>query len=118
MKKKPQKTYPRLTHPLVRDDDGQLRRASWDEALDRAAAGFRQARDQHGPDAFAMLSCARATNEMNYVAQKFTRVVMGTNNVDSCNRTCHAPSVAGLSAVFGSGGGPRPTRRSTTPISS
>ncbi|WP_327678606.1 molybdopterin oxidoreductase family protein [Streptomyces sp. NBC_00467] len=105
MKKKPQKTYPRLTHPLVRDDDGQLRRASWDEALDRAAAGFRQARDQHGPDAFAMLSCARATNEMNYVAQKFTRVVMGTNNVDSCNRTCHAPSVAGLSAVFGSGGG-------------
>ncbi|WP_328862233.1 molybdopterin oxidoreductase family protein [Streptomyces sp. NBC_00306] len=105
MKKKPQKTYPRLTHPLVRDDDGQLRRASWDEALDRAAAGFRQAREQHGPDAFAMLSCARATNEMNYVAQKFTRVVMGTNNVDSCNRTCHAPSVAGLSAVFGSGGG-------------
>ncbi|WP_405574010.1 molybdopterin-dependent oxidoreductase [Streptomyces sp. NBC_01167] len=105
MKKKPQKTYPRLTHPLVRDDDGQLRRASWDEALDRAAAGFRQARERHGPDAFAMLSCARATNEMNYVAQKFTRVVMGTNNVDSCNRTCHAPSVAGLSAVFGSGGG-------------
>ncbi|MEV6784045.1 molybdopterin-dependent oxidoreductase [Streptomyces sp. NPDC051098] len=105
MKKKTQKTYPRLTHPLVRDDDGRLRRASWDEALDRAAAGFRQAREVHGPDAFAMLSCARATNEMNYVAQKFTRVVMGTNNVDSCNRTCHAPSVAGLSAVFGSGGG-------------
>ncbi|MER7665637.1 molybdopterin-dependent oxidoreductase [Streptomyces sp. NPDC096193] len=105
MKKKTQKTYPRLTHPLVRDDDGRLRRASWDEALDRAAAGFRQARELHGPDAFAMLSCARATNEMNYVAQKFTRVVMGTNNVDSCNRTCHAPSVAGLSAVFGSGGG-------------
>ncbi|EST31973.1 formate dehydrogenase subunit alpha [Streptomyces niveus NCIMB 11891] len=52
-----------------------------------------------------MFSCARATNEMNYVAQKFARVVMGTNNVDSCNRTCHAPSVAGLSAAFGSGGG-------------
>ncbi|MFF3286341.1 molybdopterin oxidoreductase family protein [Streptomyces sp. NPDC003023] len=105
MKKKPQKRYPRLTHPLVRDDDGQLRRASWDEALERAAAGFRRTRETYGPDAFAMLSCARATNEMNYVAQKFTRVVMGTNNVDSCNRTCHAPSVAGLSAVFGSGGG-------------
>ncbi|MEU0370209.1 molybdopterin-dependent oxidoreductase [Streptomyces sp. NPDC006283] len=105
MKKKPQKRYPRLTHPLVRGDDGQLRRASWDEALERAAAGFRRTRDAFGPDAFAMLSCARATNEMNYVAQKFTRVVMGTNNVDSCNRTCHAPSVAGLSAVFGSGGG-------------
>ncbi|NUK10509.1 molybdopterin-dependent oxidoreductase [Streptomyces lunaelactis] len=105
MKKKPQKQHPRLTHPLVRDGKGQLRRASWDEALERAAAGFRQASQTYGPDAFAMLSCARATNEMNYVAQKFTRVVMGTNNVDSCNRTCHAPSVAGLSAVFGSGGG-------------
>ncbi|MGW8884951.1 molybdopterin oxidoreductase family protein [Streptomyces sp. NPDC055749] len=99
------KSYERLTHPLVRDEGGSLRRASWDEALTRAAAGFRQTREAYGPDAFAMLSCARATNEMNYVAQKFTRVVMGTNNVDSCNRTCHAPSVAGLSAAFGSGGG-------------
>jgi formate dehydrogenase alpha subunit len=99
------KQYPRLTHPLVRDTNGEFRRASWDEALDRAAAGFERAVRDHGPDAFGMFSCARATNEMNYVAQKFTRVVMGTNNVDSCNRTCHAPSVAGLSAVFGSGGG-------------
>ncbi|MEV0785782.1 molybdopterin-dependent oxidoreductase [Streptomyces sp. NPDC050423] len=104
-KRRRSKKYERLTHPLVRDPDGTLRRASWDEALARAAAGFRQTRQAHGPDAFAMLSCARATNEMNYVAQKFTRVVMGTNNVDSCNRTCHAPSVAGLSAAFGSGGG-------------
>ncbi|MEU6945099.1 molybdopterin-dependent oxidoreductase [Streptomyces sp. NPDC046316] len=95
------KTYTRLTHPLVRDEKGgPLRPASWDEALERAAAGFRAARG-----AFGMFSCARATNEMNYVAQKFARVVMGTNDVDSCNRTCHAPSVAGLSAVFGSGGG-------------
>ncbi|MDG4861340.1 molybdopterin-dependent oxidoreductase, partial [Streptomyces sp. T-3] len=100
------KTYNRLTHPLVRDSrDEPLRRATWDEALRRAAEGFRRTREEHGPDSFAMLSCARATNEMNYVAQKFTRVVMGTNNVDSCNRTCHAPSVAGLSAAFGSGGG-------------
>ncbi|WSR67719.1 molybdopterin-dependent oxidoreductase [Streptomyces sp. NBC_01197] len=94
------KTYARLTHPLVRDTNGTLRRASWDEALDRAAEGFRAARG-----AFGMFSCSRATNEMNYVAQKFARVVMATNNVDSCNRTCHAPSVAGLSAAFGSGGG-------------
>ncbi|MCQ6246264.1 molybdopterin-dependent oxidoreductase [Streptomyces samsunensis] len=101
-----QKQYPRLTHPLVRDSvSGELRRASWDEALTRATAGFRAVTAAHGPDAFGMFSCARATNEMNYVAQKFTRVVIGTNNVDSCNRTCHAPSVAGLSAVFGSGGG-------------
>lgn len=112
------KTHERLTRPLVRGTDGVLRRASWDEAPARAAAGFRQTRDAYGPDAFAMLSCARATNEMNYVAQRFTRVVMGTNNVDSCDRTCHAPSVAGLSATFGSGGGPPVTRRWSTPTSS
>ncbi|MFE0133741.1 molybdopterin oxidoreductase family protein [Streptomyces sp. NPDC059037] len=95
------KTYTRLTHPLVRDArDAPFRRATWEEALTRTAAGLQEARG-----AFGMFSCARATNEMNYVAQKFARVVMGTNNVDSCNRTCHAPSVAGLSAAFGSGGG-------------
>jgi formate dehydrogenase major subunit len=98
------KQYPRLTHPMVRDN-GELRRATWEEALDRAAAGFARTTQEYGADAFGMFSCARSTNEMNYVAQKFTRVVMGTNNVDSCNRTCHAPSVAGLSAAFGSGGG-------------
>ncbi|CAM5343907.1 Periplasmic nitrate reductase [Streptomyces violaceorubidus] len=95
------KTYTRLTHPLVRDSrDEPLRRATWEEALDRTARGLAAARG-----AFGMFSCARATNEMNYVAQKLARVVMGTHNVDSCNRTCHAPSVAGLSAAFGSGGG-------------
>ena len=94
----------RLTSPLVREN-GELRPASWEEALERAAAGFRAGTDQHGPDSFGMLSCARATNEMNFMALKFARAVMGTNNVDSCNRTCHAPSVAGLAAAFGSGGG-------------
>ncbi|MFD4550119.1 molybdopterin oxidoreductase family protein [Streptomyces sp. NPDC058466] len=95
------KTYARLTHPLIRDSrDQPLRQATWDEALTRVAEGLGRARG-----AFGMFSCARATNEMNYVAQKFARVVMGTNNVDSCNRACHAPSAAGLSAAFGSGGG-------------
>ncbi|SCK34147.1 NAD-dependent formate dehydrogenase catalytic subunit [Streptomyces sp. WMMB 714] len=104
--KPPSTQYTRLTHPLVRDEKGgPLRRATWEEALEKATEGFRRTRDEHGPDAFGMFSCARATNEMNYVAQKFTRVIMGTHNVDSCNRTCHAPSVAGLSAAFGSGGG-------------
>ena len=76
---------PRLTTPLVRDD-GRLRPATWDEALERAAAGFAAARAK-GPDAFGLFSCSKATNEMNYAAQKFTRQVMGTNNIDSCNRT-------------------------------
>jgi len=76
----------RLTEPLVRDG-GTLRPASWDEALDRAAAGLEVARQAGGTRSFGMFSCSKATNEMNYMAQKFTRAVMGSNNVDSCNRT-------------------------------
>ncbi len=75
----------RLTEPLVREG-GLLRPATWDEALDRAAAGFDAARAR-GPEAFGMFSCSKQTNEMNYMAQKFARVVMHSNNVDSCNRT-------------------------------
>ena len=78
--------YARLTEPLVRDD-GVLRPATWDEALDRDASGFQASVDRHGPDSFGMFSCSKATNEMNYAAQKFARAVMGSNNVDSCNRT-------------------------------
>jgi formate dehydrogenase (hydrogenase) len=76
----------RLSTPLVRDG-GALRPASWDEALERAGRGFRAAVDKHGPQAFGMFSCSKTTNEMNYLAQKFARVVLGSNNIDSCNRT-------------------------------
>ncbi len=77
---------------MVRDTkDAPLRPASWDEALDRAAAGLDAARqkiaDGTQPNAFGMFSCSKATNEVNYLAQKFARVVMGSNNIDSCNRT-------------------------------
>ena len=78
--------YTRLTEPLVRDN-GVLRPASWDEALDRAAEVFRRNLEAHGPDAFGMFSCSRSTNELNFIAQKFARAVIGTNNIDSCNRT-------------------------------
>jgi formate dehydrogenase (hydrogenase) len=79
----------RLTTPLVRDDrgNGELRPATWDEALDRAAAGFRSAVEKHGPQTFGLFSCSKTTNEMNYLAQKFARTVVGSNNIDSCNRT-------------------------------
>jgi formate dehydrogenase (hydrogenase) len=80
------KTYLRLTHPLVRDGS-DLRRASWDEALYRAASSLRDARDRNGTRTFGMFSCSKATNEMNYIAGKFARAVMGSNNIDSCNRT-------------------------------
>jgi formate dehydrogenase major subunit len=76
----------RLTQPMVREH-GALRPASWDEALDRAAAGFAAARERGGTRSFGMFSCSKATNEVNYLAQKFTRAVMGSNNIDSCNRT-------------------------------
>jgi formate dehydrogenase major subunit len=80
--------YVRLTHPLLREGKGApLRVASWDEALDRAAAGFAEGRDRGATHSFGVFSCSKATNEMNYVAQKFARGVMGSNNVDSCNRT-------------------------------
>ena len=78
--------YARLKVPLVRDG-GKLRPAGWDEALDRAVRGLRDTVDQHGPRAFGMFSCSKTTNEMNFVAQKFARVVIGSNNIDSCNRT-------------------------------
>ena len=78
--------YPRLTQPMVKEH-GRLREATWDEALDRAASGLRTLVGQHGPDSFGMFSCSKATNEVNYLAQKFARGVLGSNNVDSCNRT-------------------------------
>jgi formate dehydrogenase major subunit len=76
----------RLTTPLVRDQ-GSLRPASWEEALDRTAKGFRRAIQEHGPQTFGIFSCSKTTNELNFLAQKFARVVIGSNNVDSCNRT-------------------------------
>jgi predicted molibdopterin-dependent oxidoreductase YjgC len=83
---KQSKQISRLTTPLVRDN-GALRPATWDEALDRAAAGFRSAVEKHGPQTFGLFSCSKTTNEMNYLAQKFARTVVGSNNIDSCNRT-------------------------------
>ena len=77
---------PRLTEPLVRDA-GKLRPATWDEALDRAAGLFRASIERHGAQTFGLFSCSKATNEVNYMAQKFIRTAIGSNNIDSCNRT-------------------------------
>ena len=76
----------RLTQPLVRDG-ADLRPASWDEALDVVATGFARARDADPTRSFGIFSCSKATNEMNYLAMKFARVAIGSNNIDSCNRT-------------------------------
>lgn len=74
--------YARLETALVRDK-GALRPATFEAAVERAVAGLRP----FGGASFGMFSCSKATNETNYLAQKFARVVMGSNNIDSCNRT-------------------------------
>ena len=76
----------RLTQPLVRRS-GVLQGATWDEALDRTARAFDRARQQGPTKAFGMFSCSKTTNELNFAAQKFVRTVVGSNNIDSCNRT-------------------------------
>ena len=92
----------RITEPMIRDR-GRWRRVSWDEARGFVAERLRTLIERHGPDAVGMLASARATNEDNYVAQKFARTVVGTNNVDCCARVCHTPSAAGLKRVLGAG---------------
>jgi len=106
----------RLRHPLVRREgagkSAQLlpperfvevfREASWDEALDRAAAGFRALRDAHGPRSLAGFGSAKGSNEEAYLFQKLVRTGFGTNNVDHCTRLCHASSVAALMEGLGS----------------
>ena len=76
----------RLTKPLIRRN-GELTEASWDEAYDLIASKFSQIKEESGPDAFAFLASGRATNESDYMMQKFARAVIGGNTVDNCART-------------------------------
>ena len=102
----------RLRVPLIRKDFGKrprkpvgldgFREATWDEALDLAAEKLAEIVRAHGGDAIGTFCSAKATNEDNYIFQKFVRAVLGTNNVDHCARLCHASSVAGLSYTIGS----------------
>lgn len=75
----------RLTKPLIRRD-GRFIEAGWDEALDLVAERLTAIKEKDGPDAIGVLSSAKATNEENYLLQKFTRAVLGTNNIDHCAR--------------------------------
>jgi formate dehydrogenase major subunit len=84
--KKSRPGRPRLTQPLIREESG-FREATWEEALGRISTALKANRAQHGDKAFGIFSCSKSTNEMNFIAQKFCRQVMGSNNIDSCNRT-------------------------------
>jgi formate dehydrogenase major subunit len=107
----------RLTVPMVRKDGvakkaddavdpnnpwTHFRKASWDEALERAASGIKKIRDRDGPQALAGFGSAKASNEEAYLFQKLVRAGFGTNNVDHCTRLCHASSVAALLEGIGS----------------
>jgi len=92
----------RLKKPLIKKG-GRFVEAGWDEALDYVAERFKEIKDAYGPGSLGCLSSAKCTNEENYVMQKFARAVFNTNNVDHCARLCHASTVAGLAASFGSG---------------
>lgn len=72
--------------PLVRRN-GALQPASWDEALAVTTAAFARAKGRTPESSFGMFSCSKTTNELNYAVQKFVRSVIGSNNIDSCNRT-------------------------------
>jgi len=104
----------RLTKPLVReyllngsprpsDGRGDWVEADWDTAINIVANKFVQVKRESGSNAIGILSSAKCTNEENYLMQKFSRQVIGTNNVDHCARLCHSSTVAGLAMCFGSG---------------
>jgi len=92
----------RLTVPLIKEN-GAFREATWDEALDAAAAGFLKVKEKYGPDALAGYTSAKCTNEDNYLFQKFTRIAFGTNNLDYCTRLCHASTVTAMLKALGDG---------------
>lgn len=77
----------RLTTPLIRQEDGTLKPASWDEALTLIAEKFTDIMAKHGTDAIAGVSCSRSINEDSYQMQKFFRTVLKNNNIDNCSRT-------------------------------
>ena len=94
----------RLRTPLIRNDDGGLRAASWEEAIARVASELSRIRDSAGPDAIAGLASSRATNEDCYVMQRLMRAAIGTHNIDNCSRVCHSPTSWALRRSFGLSG--------------
>jgi formate dehydrogenase major subunit len=96
---------PKVPHEVIDPSNPwtHFREATWEEALDRAAAGLVKIRDRDGPGALAGFGSAKGSNEEAYLFQKLIRTGFRTNNVDHCTRLCHASSVAALMEGVGSG---------------
>jgi formate dehydrogenase major subunit len=92
----------RITQPMIRKGD-KWQQATWEDAISFTAESLRRISETHGPDSIAVLGSARGTNEESYLAQKFARVVIGTNNVDCCARVCHTPTAAAMKLMLGTG---------------
>lgn len=92
----------RVTSPMIKRN-GAWQKVSWSEVIHFIADHFQQTIARHGPDSIGVLSSARGTNEENYVAQKFARVVLGTHNIDCCARVCHSPTAAAMKMTLGTG---------------
>lgn len=92
----------RITGPMIRVN-GEWQTVTWNDAVAHVAHRLTSIKNQHGPDSLAVLGSSRATNEDNYVTQKFARVVVGTNNVDCCARVCHTPTAAAMKMMIGTG---------------
>ncbi len=92
----------RVTSPMIREN-GNWKKVSWEAAIKFTAEKLQQILARDGADSIGVLGSARATNEENYLSQKFARVVLGTNNVDCCARVCHAPTAAAMKLMLGTG---------------
>ncbi|MFD6638094.1 molybdopterin oxidoreductase family protein [Micromonospora chalcea] len=92
----------RLTTPLLRDrPGGELRPATWDEALDRVAAGVLDVQHRHGPDAVAVFGGGGLTNEKAYALGRFARVTLRTRHIDYNGRWCMSSAAAAGNRAFG-----------------
>lgn len=92
----------RLKKPLVKRD-GEFREVGWDEALDLVCTRLKQIKENFGSNSIGVLGSGKCSNEDNFLVSKFTRAVLGTNNIDNCARLCHSSTTAGLMASFGAG---------------
>jgi formate dehydrogenase major subunit len=92
----------RITKPMIREQN-KWRPVNWDEAVSFIAGRLQSVIEEHGADSIGVLGSARATNEENYLTQKFARLVVGSNNVDCCARVCHTPTAAAMKLMLGTG---------------